>query len=105
MPPVPPASVSLLECGRLLFQANRHQAAYHALLAAVYVARDESDAQQLTAAADELRTCQQALDALDPNHPMATAPAESGRGPFALAADIAATLARGLTAFPTGPGS
>lgn len=102
MPPVPPAPVSLLECGRLLFQANRHQAAYHALLAAVYLGRDESDAPQLTAAAIELRTCQQSLDALHPNHPMATAPAESGRGPFALAADIAATLARGLAAFPAG---
>jgi hypothetical protein len=99
MPPVPPASVTLLECGCLLFQANRHQAAYHALLAAVYAARDESDAPQLTAVSIELRNCQRALDALHPTDPLATVPAESGRGPFALAADIAATLARGLTHF------
>lgn len=95
---VPPASVTLLECGRLLFQAKQHQAAYHALFAAVYAARDESDPSQLTAVSTELRFCQQVLDTQFPTHPLATVPAESGRGPFALAADIAATLARGLNA-------
>jgi hypothetical protein len=98
MPLVPPASVSLLECGRLLFQANRHQAAYHALLAAVYAARDESDARQLTVVSSVLRNCQRSLDADFPAHPLATVPDESGRGPFAVAADIATTLARAVTA-------
>jgi hypothetical protein len=90
-----------LEWNKDAFERGHYETAYHLLMAALHAAEDESDADQLDSVGTLAATQQVRLDALAPDHRLATAQAHGEYGVFSLAGQQAKMRARLIRRLPT----
>jgi len=85
-----------LDLARGLAGDRRYEAAYHALMAAVHCAEDDSDADQLAEAAVLLRNYRLDIDAIRPSHRLSTQSTHGGRSIYEMGAVMAEAMIKRL---------
>ena len=92
---------TLLDLNKSAFERGRYETAYHLLMAALHAAEDESRADQLEVIARLAEAQQTRLDAIAPDHRLATAQAHGRHGVFTVAGQHAEMRARLMRRMPS----
>jgi hypothetical protein len=93
-------SRTLLELNEGAFARGRYEAAYNLLMAALHAAEDQSEADQLDVIATLATSQQTRLDAIAPDHRLATAQAHGPHGVFSVASQHAGMRAHLIRRMP-----